>query len=195
VLGCLGCDILICILFKNVYYLKIYIICIFIQNFYYNIKMVLIDIKLRECNLRRNTAYRYIVGDCLFDSISYLLQYEVSSTSLRMNTMGHLAQCLSLNTPKAQQTRQLELNPDWLHDLHEGVYNEYQYMQKMSISAVHGGLWGDFTAIKWIADYLKKPIYVWSIVSEQIIAKEGCEFGLEPLHIAFGNSHFEPIEK
>jgi hypothetical protein len=153
VLGCLGCDILICILFKNVYYLKIYIICIFIQNFYYNIKMVLIDIKLRECNLRRNTAYRYIVGDCLFDSISYLLQYEISSTSLRMNTMGHLAQCLSLNTPKAQQTRQLELNPDWLHDLHEGVYNEYQYMQKMSISAVHGGLWGDFTAIKWIADY------------------------------------------
>jgi hypothetical protein len=115
--------------------------------------MVLIDIKLRECNLQRNTAYRYIVGDCLFDSISYLLQYEISSTSLRMNTMGHLAQCLSLNTPKAQQTRQLELNPDWLHDLHEGVYNEYQYMQKMSISAVHGGLWGDFTAIKWIADY------------------------------------------
>jgi hypothetical protein len=89
----------------------------------------------------------------------------------------------------------IRINPDWLHDLHEGVYNEYQYMQKMSISAVHGGLWGDFTAIKWIADYLKKPIYVWSIASGQIIAKEGCEFELEPLHIAFENSHFEPIEK
>jgi hypothetical protein len=104
--------------------------------------MVLIDIKLRECNLQRNTAYKYIVGNCLFDSISYLLQYEISSTSLRLNTMGHLAQSLSLNTPKAQQTWQLELNPDWLHDLHEGVYNEYQYMQKMSVSAVRGGFWG-----------------------------------------------------
>jgi hypothetical protein len=112
-----------------------------------------------------------------------------------MNTMGHLAQCLSLNTPKAQQTRQLELNPAWLHDLHEGVYNEYQYMQKMSVNAVRGGLWRDFTAIKWIADYLQKPIYVWSTASGHIIAKEECEFELEPLHIAFGSSHFEPIEK
>jgi hypothetical protein len=42
---------------------------------------------------------------------------------------------------------------------------------------------------------LKKHIYVWSTASGQIIAKEGCEFELEPLHIAFGNSHFEPIEK
>jgi hypothetical protein len=115
--------------------------------------MVLIDIKLRECNLQRNTAYRYIVGDCLFDSISYFLQYEISSTSLRMNTMGHLAQCLSLNTPKAQQIRQLELNPDWLHDLYKGVYNECQYMQKMCVSTVCGGLWEDFTTIKWITDY------------------------------------------
>jgi hypothetical protein len=157
--------------------------------------MVLIDIKLRECNLQRNTAFIYIVGDCLFDSTSYLLQYEISSTSLRMNTMGHLSQFLSLNSPKAQQIRQLELNPDWLHDLHEDVYNEYQYMQKMYVSVVRGGLWGDFTAIKWIANYFKKPIYVWSIASGQIIAKERCEFELEPLHIVFGNNHFEPIEK
>jgi hypothetical protein len=35
-----------------------------------------------------------------------------------------------------------------LHDLHEGVSNEYQYMQKMSVSASHGELWGDFTAIE-----------------------------------------------
>jgi hypothetical protein len=53
--------------------------------------MVLIDRKLQECNLHRNTAYTYIIGDCLFDSISYILQYEISSTSLRMNNMDHLA--------------------------------------------------------------------------------------------------------
>jgi hypothetical protein len=109
--------------------------------------------------------------------------------------MGHLTQCLSLNTPKAQQTRQVELNPNWLHDLHEGVFNEYQYMQKMSVSVIRGGIWGDFIAIKWIADYLQKPIYVWSTASGQIITKGGCEFELELLYIAFGSSHFESIEK
>jgi hypothetical protein len=52
--------------------------------------MVLIDRKLQECNLHRNTAYRYIVGKDLFDFISYLLKYKISSTSLRMNTIRHL---------------------------------------------------------------------------------------------------------
>ena len=55
--------------------------------------------------------------------------------------------------------------------------------------------WGDFTAIKWISDYLERPIYVWSTQSGRIINKLGCEFQLEPFHLAFGSSHFEPIEK
>jgi hypothetical protein len=99
--------------------------------------MVFIDRKLQECNLYINSVYRYIVGDCLFNSISYILQ---SSTLLRMNTMCHLAHCLFFNTPKAQQIWQLELNPDWLYNLHESISNEYQYMQKMSVNAIYGGL-------------------------------------------------------
>lgn len=73
--------------------------------------------------------------------------------------------------------------------------NEYQYMQKMAISATQGGLWGDFTAIKWMSDYLQRPIYVWSNESGMIMAREGCEFQSEPLHLTFGSSHFEPLEK
>ena len=65
----------------------------------------------------------------------------------------------------------------------------------MALSASNGGLWGDFTAIKWISDYLRKPIYVWLKNSARIISISGQEFELEPLHLAFGNSHFEPIEK
>jgi hypothetical protein len=75
---------------------------VYLEKNYYNIKMVLIDRKLQECNLQHNIAYRYIVGDYLFNSITYFLQYKISSTSFRMNTMHHLAHCLSLNTPKAQ---------------------------------------------------------------------------------------------
>jgi hypothetical protein len=57
-----------------------------------------------------------------------------------MNIMRHLAHCISLNTPKAHQIRQLELNPQWLHDLQEALFNEYQYMQNMVVGVVHGGL-------------------------------------------------------
>ena len=44
-------------------------------------------------------------------------------------------------------------------------------MKKMSISATQDGLWGVFTRIKWICDYLQKPLYEWSIVSGTIIVK------------------------
>ena len=157
--------------------------------------MALIDRKLLECNLKHNTNYTYIVGDCLFDSIAYLLQYAISSTALRFNSMHHLSHCLKINKPKARQTCDQELNAEWLFDLHKGISNEYQYMQKMALSAVHGGLWGDFIAIKWIFDYLQRPIYIWHINSARVISMFGSEFDIEPLHLAFRSSHFELIEK
>ena len=73
-----------------------------INFFKYN--MALIDRKLVECNLKCNTNYTYIVGDCLFDSIAYLLHYAISSTALQFNSIRHLFHCLNINTPKAQQT-------------------------------------------------------------------------------------------
>ena len=51
--------------------------------------MATIDRKLLECNLGRKINYRYVVCDCLFDSIAYLLHYEIPSTLLRINTMRH----------------------------------------------------------------------------------------------------------
>lgn len=44
-------------------------------------------------------------------------------------------------------------------------------MKTMFISATQGGLWGVFTTIKWICNYLQKPLYVWSIVSGTNIDK------------------------
>ena len=52
-----------------------------------------------------------------------------------------------------------------------------------------------FTAIKWIIDYLQRPIYIWYNDSAKIISILEFEFDMEPLHLAFGSSHFEPIEK
>ena len=65
------------------------------------------------------------------------------------------------NTPKAKETRHKELTYDFLNDLHNGRFlNENEYIDKMSISASVGGIWGDFTAVNWISDYLSTPITV-----------------------------------
>jgi hypothetical protein len=40
------------------------------------------------------------------------------------------------------------------------VTNEYQYVTKMTLGVSMGGLWGDFTMIFWIAEYLQRPIYM-----------------------------------
>jgi hypothetical protein len=47
------------------------------------------------------------------------------------------------------------LNPSFLFDLHQGmVANEHQYVIKMILCAMIGGLWGDFITIFWIVEYL-----------------------------------------
>jgi hypothetical protein len=44
----------------------------------------------------------------------------------------------------------------FFYDLHDGqVSNEHQYIEKKSQSATIGGLWGDFTSIFWIVEYLQ----------------------------------------
>ena len=156
---------------------------------------------LLSYNLRLNSRYHYVVGDCLFDSVSYLMKYSISSISLRQNSMNYLKYCLLLNTPKAQRCRLYELNPSFLHDLHDGtVLNEHEYVEKMSLSATMGGLWGDFTATFWIAEYLQRPIHVWNKQSKRIMQKCGTDYISDPLHLAFSSSksassgHFEPID-
>jgi hypothetical protein len=36
-----------------------------------------------DIGLKRIVSYPYSIGDCLFDSISYLLSYKISSITLR----------------------------------------------------------------------------------------------------------------
>jgi hypothetical protein len=149
-----------------------------------------------------NSRYHYEVGNCLFDSISYLMKYSISSLSLRQNSMNYLKHCLILNIPKAQQCQLRKLNPSFLHDLHGGTaLNEHQYIEKMSLRATMGELWGDFIATFWIAEYLQRPIHVWNKQSKRIMQKCGVDYvGNQPLNIAYNSGlgpnsgHFEPID-
>jgi len=117
---------------------------------------------------------------------------------LRTNTMNHLKKCLHKNTPKAKETCYKELTQDFLNDLHNGrVSNEDDYIEKMSISASVGGIWGDFTAVNWISDYLSTPITVWNINSGYKLITFGKECSNNVMHLAFDSKmkHFEPIQK
>ncbi len=74
------------------------------------------------------------------------------------------------------------------------VTNEHQYVTKMTLSASMGGLWGDFTAILWIVEYLQRLIYIWNKVSKCIMSRCGMNFQSIPLHITYSFQHFEPIQ-
>jgi hypothetical protein len=79
---------------------------------------------------------------------------------------------LRLGTPKALKCRRSKLNFEFLHDLHHGNANEEEtYIKKMSISTIHGGLWGDFTTIFWIFECLHCLIHVWNKRNGWIMVK------------------------
>ncbi len=67
-------------------------------------------------------------------------------------------------------------------------------IEKMSILAMDGGLWGDFTTI-----FLGITIFVmWNTCLEQkqckIMVKVGYEFEVNQLNIFSRNNHFEPTK-
>jgi hypothetical protein len=62
--------------------------------------------------------------------------------------MCYLQKCLTIGMPQTLECHQRELNPKNLHDLnHRKAIDEITYIQKKSLHALNGGLWGDFIAI------------------------------------------------
>jgi hypothetical protein len=65
---------------------------------------------LHSYGLHLVSTYKYEIGNCFFDFISYILDNYLSSLESRQNSMVHLSQCLLLNTKKAQQCHIQKLN-------------------------------------------------------------------------------------
>ena len=90
------------------------------------------------------------------------------------------------------------MTKDFLNDLHNGrVSNKDEYIEKMSISASVGGIWGDFIVVNWIFDYLSTPITIWNVNTGYKLITFGKEFSNNVMHLAFDSKmkHFEPIEE
>ncbi len=62
--------------------------------------------------------------------------------------MCYSQECLTIGMSQALECHQCELNLEFLHHLHHGkAMDEITYIQKMSLLALNGGLWGNFIAI------------------------------------------------
>jgi hypothetical protein len=96
---------------------------------------------LHSYGLHLVSRYKYEICNCLFVSIVYLLDNQLSSLKLKQNNMTHLNQFLLLNKEKTQQCCIQELNLSFLFDLHQGIVtNEHQYVTKMALSVSMGSL-------------------------------------------------------
>ncbi len=68
---------------------------------------------MKKIGLKRIINFYYNVDDCLFDAITYLLKYAISSKMIGINSMSHLQECLTLGTPKGLKCHAQELNFDF----------------------------------------------------------------------------------
>jgi hypothetical protein len=57
-----------------------------------------------------------------------------------------------------------------------------------------GSLWGNFTTIYWISEYMRRPIYIWNKISKCFMFQCDMDFQSIPLRIMYNFQHFEPIQ-
>jgi len=152
-----------------------------------------IDIQLSNVGLRQIIRFKYNLMDCLFNVITYLVNYSKTSIIIQTYLMVHLQDCLIIETLEALLCRKCELNKYFMHDLHHGqVDNKIVCIQKMSLPPNKGGLWGDFTKI--YLQYLQQQIHVWNKNNGEIMVKIGDNMNGIILNIVYKKNHFEPIE-
>ncbi len=106
--------------------------------------------------------YPFVHGDCLFDSLAFLFYYSQTSLQLWTQCMNHFAQSLQQPiNPQIQKLIDIHFNVSLLYEGH-GINSLKNYIKKRSINASFRGSWGDNCAIFCLANYLHRPIYVWS---------------------------------
>jgi hypothetical protein len=115
-----------------------------------------IDNVLRNVGLQKIVNYPFIVGDCLFDSISYLLHGIVSSITLRKGFIECLRQALVTNDYKVEHYLRFAVSHDFLMSLH-GVNFVENYLYKMECKPSNDGLWAHFTILFWLSKFIKCP--------------------------------------
>ena len=77
-----------------------------------------IDVELAKQGLHRLQNFKYNVGDCLFDTLEFLLNFTISSTQLRCGTIDYFSMCFERGHLEAIHAYNHELHPTIIKDLH-----------------------------------------------------------------------------
>jgi hypothetical protein len=101
-----------------------------------------------------------------------------------------------MQTPLTMWCRQLLLNLELLHDLHNGQASiEEKYFRKNVTKCNSWWPLGRFYNNLLRSQYLRRTIHVWFRTSASIMMKCGEEYDSTLLmHLPFGNQHQEPIQ-
>jgi hypothetical protein len=157
-----------------------------------------IDNALRNVGLQIIVNFPYIVEDCLFDSISYLLHGIVCSITLGKVFVECLQQALVTNDYRVEHYLRFSFSLDFLMSLH-GTNDVQNYLNRMECGASNGGLWVDFASFFWLSELIKHPIEAWSTRTCRPYMNVGDEFNTnEKLILAYHegmNGHFEPVKR
>jgi hypothetical protein len=157
-----------------------------------------IDNASRNVGLQRIVNYPYIGGDCLFDSISYLLHDIVYIITLWKGSVECLWQALVTNDYRVEHYLRSSLSPDFLMDFH-GVNFVENYLNRMECGASNGGLWADFTIFFWLSKFIKCRIEAWLTKTCRPYMNVRHKFNTnEKLILAYHegmNGHFESIKR
>jgi hypothetical protein len=131
-------------------------------QFFLSFVNMTIDNVLNVQHLQQVQNYPFVVSDCLFDLMSFLFHHSQTSPKLRSQyCMAHFAQSVQQPTLAFQEIINIHFDASLLYK-NQGIRSLQTYVDKMPISAKYGGLWGDNCAIFYLANYLRRPIYVWS---------------------------------
>ena len=111
-----------------------------------------IDEEHAKQGLSRFKEFKYNVGDCLFDSLVFLLDFTKTSSQLQNGTIDYFCECLKKQYPEALYAYSHELHPLTIKELHN-VNDVNTYWRRMRLLAEETntrnekGLWGDIFCI------------------------------------------------
>ena len=162
------------------------------------------DQNITKFNLQVISSYPYTVGDCFFDSISYLKFIDTDADSEEREEYSDFLRKKAMEIFQEEikaKTKMAEYSIKEIKSLFEimKISSIDEYIAKMSVSHRKSGLqslWANLTLHYWVTKAIQQPIYVWNKNEAGIILGRAEEYlDREQIHLVWSleHRHIEPM--